>query len=191
MSKMMYQALMTVIVFTILTGLIYPFAVTGMAQWIFPWKANGSIICVNGAPIGSILIGQQVDNGRYFWGRLSATTPYPYNGALSGGSNRGTNNPELIKAAQDRINALREADPDNTRPVPVDLVTASGSGLDPHITRAAADYQLMRVARMRSIDPAEVRACIEKAVENRRLGMLGEQVVNVLRLNMLLDGTGK
>src|SRR5512143_3809153 len=145
MFTMIRNAFMSLILFTMLTGLIYPMAVTGLAQTIFPHEANGSIITKNGKAIGSELIGQQFEDPKYFWGRLSATTPYPYNGGSSSGSNLDPNNPDLLKAVQRRIQALREADPGNTMKIPVDLVTSSGSGLDPHISPAAAEYQVQRV----------------------------------------------
>jgi K+-transporting ATPase ATPase C chain len=184
---MIRNAFMSLLLFTILTGLIYPLAVTGIAQAIFPHQANGSIVMKDGKPIGSALLGQQFDDPKYFWGRLSATTPYPYNGGSSSGSNLGPNNPNLIKAVQERIKALHEANPGNTSSIPVDLVTASGSGLDPHISPAAAEYQTARVARQRVIEEAKVRALIAAYTEPRQFGILGETVVNVLKLNLALD----
>src|SRR5512143_3841 len=145
MFTIIRNSLMSLLLFTILTGIIYPLAVTGIAQVIFPRQANGSIIMKNGKAVGSVLIGQQFEDLKYFWGRLSATTPYPYNGGSSTGSNLGPNNPDLAKAVQARIDALHAADPANTAEIPVDLVTASGSGLDPHISPAAAEYQVHRV----------------------------------------------
>jgi len=161
--------------------------VTGIAQVIFPRQASGSIIIKGGKPVGSELIGQQFDDPKYFWGRLSATTPYPYNGGSSSGSNLGQNNPDLIKAVQARIEALRSTDPGNTAKVPVDLVTASGSGLDPHISLAAAEYQISRVSKARRLNEARVREAVKQNAEERLFGMIGEPVVNVLQLNLRLD----
>ncbi len=154
MFTIIRNSLMSLLLLTVLTGIIYPLAVTGLAQALFPKQANGSIIVKDGKPVGSELIGQQFEGPEYFWGRLSATGPYPYNGAASSGSNLGPNNPNLMNAVESRIKALREADPGNTARVPVDLVTASGSGLDPHISLAAAEYQVGRVAKVRGIDEA-------------------------------------
>lgn len=178
---------MSLAVLTILTGLVYPLAVTGMAQAIFHNQANGSIIMKDGRPVGSLLIGQQFDDPKYFWGRLSATDPFPYNGGASSGSNRGPSNPDLTKALKERIDALRAADKDNTSKIPVDLVTASGSGLDPHISPAAAAYQVQRVARVRGIEAAIISALVAAYTEDRQVGILGEPVVNVLKLNLALD----
>ncbi len=191
MLTMIRNAAMSLLMFTILTGLIYPLVVTGLAQVIFPGKANGSIITKNGRAVGSELLGQQFDDPKYFWGRLSATTPYPYNGGSSSGSNLGPNNPDLMKAVQTRIQALREADPGNPAKIPVDLVTASGSGLDPHISPAAAEYQSDRVAKNRGIDKDKVRVLIAAYTEPREFGILGEPTVNVLKLNLALDQLGK
>ncbi len=187
MLTMMRTAVMSLLVFTILTGLIYPMAVTGISQVIFPDQANGSIVMKNGRPIGSALVGQQFSDPKYFWGRPSATSPYPYNGRGSSGSNFGPNNADLLKAVQQRVDALHEADPGNRAKIPVDLVTASGSGLDPHISPAAAAYQVQRVARLRGMDKAKISALVAANTEERRLGIMGEPVVNVLRLNMALD----
>ncbi|MGB9713229.1 MAG: potassium-transporting ATPase subunit KdpC [Dissulfurimicrobium sp.] len=181
------KAFMALILLTLLTGIAYPLLVTGLSQAIFPYQANGSIIVKNGKPVGSALIGQQFDDPKYFWGRPSATTPYPYNGSLSSGSNLGPDNPELIKAVQARIQALHAADPGNTAKIPVDLVTASGSGLDPHISPAAAEYQVRRVALARGISEAKIRALIAANTEGREFGILGEPRVNVLKLNLALD----
>jgi K+-transporting ATPase ATPase C chain len=178
---------MSLLLFTLLTGIIYPLAVTGVAQVIFPRQANGSIILKNNKQVGSELIGQQFDDPKYFWGRLSATTPYPYNGGSSTGSNLGPNNPDLMKALQARMDALRAAEPINTAKIPVDLVTASGSGLDPHISPAAAEYQIHRVAKARGLEDARIRNIVAKNTRGRWLGMIGEPVVNVLELNLVLD----
>ncbi len=188
MFTMIRNSLMSLLLFTILTGLIYPLAVTGLAQAIFPSQANGSIITKNGKAVGSKLIGQQFEDPKYFWGRLSATGPYPYNGGASSGSNLGQNNPALMTNVQARIKALHAADPGNEAKIPVDLVTASGSGLDPHISQAAAEYQVNRVAKTRGLDQTSVRALIAKHTQGRWLGVIGEPVVNVLELNLALDG---
>ncbi len=187
MFTMIRNSLMSLLIFTILTGIIYPLVVTGIAQVIFPRQANGGIISKNGKAVGSELIGQQFDGPKYFWGRLSATTPYPYNGGSSSGSNLGPNNPDLMKAVQARIDALRGADPGNGAKIPVDLVTASGSGLDPHISPAAAEYQIHRVAKARGLDDAKVRDIIKNNTKGLLLGVIGESTVNVLMLNMALD----
>lgn len=187
MFTMVRNTLMSLLLFTILTGIIYPLAVTGIAQGIFPHQANGSILVKNGRPVGSSLLGQQFEDPKYFWGRLSATTPYPYNGGSSNGSNLGPNNPDLIKAVQARIDALRAADPANGAKIPVDLVTASGSGLDPHISLAAAEYQIHRVAKARGLDIAGISDIVVKNTRRRWLHLIGEPVVNVLELNLALD----
>ena len=178
---------MSLLLFTILTGIIYPLAVTGIAQVVFPRQANGSIIVKSGKQVGSSLFGRHFDDPKYFWGRLSATTPYSYNGGSSSGSNLGPNNPDLMKAVQARTDALRAADPGNDAKIPVDLVTASGSGLDPHISPAAAEYQLHRVAKARGLDDARIRDVVAKNTTGRWFGVIGEPVVNVLELNLALD----
>jgi potassium-transporting ATPase KdpC subunit len=181
-------AVVLLALFTLVTGLFYPLAVTGLAQAIFPAQANGSLIEQNGRIVGSALIGQPFDAPKYFWGRPSATAPFPYNAAASSGSNLGPSNPALIDAVQTRVAALRAADPGNTELVPVDLVTASGSGLDPHISVAAALYQAPRVARARGLNAAVVGQLVERYTEDPQLGLLGEPRVNVLKLNLALDG---
>ena len=197
MLSQLRPALVALGIFTILTGLVYPLVVTGLAQVIFPSQANGSLIVRNGQPVGSALIGQSFDDPKYFWGRLSATSPAPYtafNGDKltgSSGSNYGPLNPALLEAVQARIKALQEADPTNTAPTPVDLVTASGSGLDPHMSPAAAAYQVGRVARARGLREDAVRQMVAQHTEGRTLGLLGEPRVNVLALNLALDDVKK
>ena len=183
------SALMMFFILTILTGVAYPLAVTAIAQLLFPHQANGSLISKDGKPIGSTLIGQPFDDPEYFWGRPSATAPFPYNAAASSGSNLGPTNPGLTEAVKTRVAALKAADPGNDTPVPVDLVTASGSGLDPHISPAAAEYQVRRIARARGREEAFVRTLVSQHTEGRQLGMLGERRVNVLALNLALDAT--
>ncbi len=191
MTKMIRKALMALLLFTILTGFVYPMVVTGIAQAIFPSQANGSILNRDGKPVGSELIGQQFGEPGYFWGRPSATNPYAYNGASSSGSNLGPNNPELVKAVRSRVQTLHAADPDNRSKVPVDLVTSSASGLDPEISPAAAEYQAERVATTRGVDVSTVRALIALQTRGRWLGLFGEPAVNVLELNLALDGLPK
>jgi potassium-transporting ATPase KdpC subunit len=188
MSAHIRPALVLLIVLSVVIGLVYPALVTGIAQVVFPRQANGSLIVHDGKVLGSSLIGQPFDDPRYFWGRPSATSPFPYNAAASSGSNQGPTNPALYDAVKGRIEALRAADPGNTAPVPVDLVTASGSGLDPHISPAAALYQVGRVARARILEESAVRQLVERHTESRQLGFLGEPRVNVLTLNLALDG---
>ncbi|HEY3344912.1 MAG TPA: potassium-transporting ATPase subunit KdpC [Anaerolineaceae bacterium] len=171
----------------IITGVIYPLAMTGIAQAIFPAQATGSLVYRNGQVAGSALIGQPFDDPKYFWGRLSATSPYPDNAAASSGSNLGPTNPKLIEEVQVRIDALKKADPGNSQPIPVDLVTSSGSGLDPDISPAAAYYQAGRVARVRGLDMTRVNALIVQHIQGRQFGFLGEERVNVLELNLALD----
>jgi potassium-transporting ATPase KdpC subunit len=181
-------ALASFLLFTVLTGVVYPLAVTGIAQVVFPTQANGTVIVKDGKALGSRLIGQPFDDPRYFWSRLSATSPQPYNGASSSGSNYGPLNDALMDAVRGRVDALKAADPGNALPIPVDLVTASGSGLDPHISPAAARYQIGRVARVRGLSEAAVAALVARYTTGRQLGVLGEPVVNVLELNLALDG---
>jgi K+-transporting ATPase ATPase C chain len=172
---------------TAITGLAYPLLVTGIAQVVLPHQANGSLIVKGGRIVGSELIGQPFDAPRYFWGRPSATVPFPYNAAASSGSNLGPSNPALVEAVRVRMAALRAADPGNARPIPVDLVTASASGLDPHISLAAALYQVPRVAQERGLSEEEVEALVRRCTAGRQLGLLGEPRVNVLDLNLALD----
>ncbi|MGC2063152.1 MAG: potassium-transporting ATPase subunit KdpC [Thermodesulfovibrionales bacterium] len=191
MMKIIRPAIVSLFVFTILTGVIYPLGVTGLAQLIFPDQANGSIMVKNGKPVGSALIGQPFDDPKYFWGRLSATAPFPYNSASSSGSNLAQSNPALVEQAKGRISALRDADPQAPALVPADLATASGSGLDPHISPAAAEYQIQRVAKNRGMDEAKVGALIAAYTEPRQFGILGEVRVNILKLNLSLDDLNK
>ncbi len=185
MTSQLRPAFFMLLILTLITGVIYPLVVTGIAQVIFPNQANGSLIMVDGKAVGSELIGQQFDDPKYFWGRPSAAG---YNAAASSGSNYGPMNTALTDMVQTRIDALKAADPDNTLPIPVDLVTASGSGLDPHISVAAALYQVHRVAAARGLSEADVQSLVEKNTEGRQFGFLGEPRVNVLMLNLALDG---
>jgi K+-transporting ATPase ATPase C chain len=193
MLSQLRPALVSLGIFTLLTGLLYPFVVTGLAQVLFPGRANGSLIVRNGQVVGSALIGQTFDDPKYFWGRLSATSPTPYTAfnaeklTGSSGSNYGPLNPALLDAVQGRIKALQEADPGNTASIPVDLVTASGSGLDPHISPAAAAYQVGRVARARGMSEEAVHQVVAQHTQGRTLGLLGEPRVNVLAVNLALD----
>lgn len=181
-------ALVSFLLLTVITGVIYPLVVTGIGQAVFADAANGSLIRSGDKLVGSRLIGQPFSDPGYFFGRPSATAPQPYNGAASSGSNLGPTNPALIKAIDERVTALRALDPENKAPVPVDLVTASGSGLDPHISPAAAEYQVPRVARLRNRPESEIRTLVQQATEGRTFGVLGEPRVNVLMLNLALDG---
>lgn len=187
MNTVLRPALLLLLVLTVITGVIYPFAVTGLAAVLFPHQAGGSILLREGKPIGSSLIGQAFSEPQYFWSRPSATSPQPYNGLASGGSNLGPLNPALSDGVKARIDALRAADPGNTAPVPVDLVTASASGLDPDISLAAANYQAARVARVRGLNIGVVQALIAEHARGRLFGWLGEPRVNVLELNLALD----
>ena len=187
MIKHVKPAVILFVLLSVLTGVIYPAVVTGLAQILFPYKANGSLMTDrNGKLTGSRLIGQPFSSPGHFWGRPSATGPFPYNASASSGSNLGPTNPALIDAVKARIQALKDADPDNKTPIPVDLITASGSVLDPHISPAAADYQVNRVAKARKIDPEKLRELVQTHTEARQWGLLGELGVNVLTLNLAL-----
>jgi potassium-transporting ATPase KdpC subunit len=186
MLSQIRPALTALALFTLLTGVAYPLSVTGISQLVFPSQASGSVLVHGGREVGSSLIGQPFTDPAYFWGRPSATGPMAYNGESSSGSNQGPTNPALFDAVKARVQALRDADPGNAAPVPVDLVTASASGLDPHISPAAAEYQMRRVARARGMDEAAVRALVAAHTEGRWLGVLGEPRVHVLRLNLAL-----
>ena len=187
MTKLLRNAMMLLLLMTVITGVLYPLAATGLAQLIFPQQANGSLVARDGEPVGSALIGQSFTEPKYFWGRPSATAPNAYNASASSGSNLGPTHPALTEAVKRRIAALHAADPGNSAPVPVDLVTASGSGLDPEISPAAAQYQLARVARARGLSPARVQALVNACTRGRQFGLLGEPRVNVLQLNLALD----
>lgn len=188
-KKLITTSLAMLIVMTLITGVIYPLLVTGIAAVVFPRQAHGSLIVVNEKAVGSALIGQSFDAPAYFWGRLSATSPTPYNAAASSGSNLGPTNPALLEQVAARMKALKDADPENTLPIPVDLVTASASGLDPEISPLAAVWQARRVARARGLEEAAILKLIESHVEPRALGVLGEPRVNVLKLNLALDAS--
>jgi potassium-transporting ATPase KdpC subunit len=187
MLKQIKQAFLLIVVFSLLTGILYPLVITGIAQVAFPRQANGSLIYRHDKPVGSSLVGQPFTDPKYFWSRPSATSPMPYNAESSSGSNLGPLSADLAKAVQERIAVLRKADPDNKLPIPVDLVTSSASGLDPHISPAAADYQVSRVAKARGIDEKVVRQLVAKHTESRTLGLLGEPRVNVVELNLDLE----
>ena len=187
MSSIIRPALVTFAILTALTGAAYPLVVTGIGQAVFPEESAGSLITRDGKPVGSALIGQNFSDPKYIWGRPSATAPMPNNASASSGSNLGPLNPALVDAVKGRIDALRAADPGNTAPVPVDLVTASGSGLDPELSVAGALFQAARVAKARNLSPKQVQDLIEQHTEGRWLGLLGEPRVNVLRLNLALD----
>ena len=186
-NSILRPAITLLIVMTVITGIAYPLVVTGVAKVLFPGQAAGSLIVKDGKPVGSRLIGQPFSDPRYFWSRPSATSPQPYNGLDSGGSNLGPLNPALTDAVKARIAALRAADPTNHAPIPVDLVTASGSGLDPDLSLAGAYYQADRIARLRHLSPERVRALIAAHTQGPWLGVIGEPHVNVLELNLALD----
>ncbi len=194
MLAQLRAAAVSLALFTVLTGIAYPLLVTGIAQAAFPSQANGSLIVRNGKTVGSRLIGQSFDDPKYFWGRLSATADsngkaLPYNAGTSGASNLGPTNSALVDEIKGRIDALAAADPDTKDPVPVDLVTSSGSGLDPDISPAAALYQVHRITKARGMDEGKLRALVESHTQDRTLGVLGEARVNVLELNLALDGS--
>lgn len=187
MKTLLRPAITLLVLLSAITGVVYPLAVTGIAQRLFPQAAGGSLILKDGKPVGSELIGQNFTDPKYFWGRPSATGPQPNNASASSGSNQGPLNPALTDAVKGRIEALKAADADNKLPVPVDLVSASASGLDPHISPAAAAYQIERVARARQLDAAAVRALVDRYTEDRQFGLFGEPRVHVLKLNLALD----
>ena len=191
MASLLRPAISLFIVLSIITGLLYPLLTTGIASVLFPTQAAGSLVERDGKIVGSTLIGQSFSDPAHFWGRPSATSPEPYNAAASGGSNQGPLNPALVDAVKARIEALKAADPDNQAAVPADLVTASASGLDPHISVAAANYQVARVAKSRNLPAATVQALVDAHIETRQLGLFGEAHVNVLQLNLALDASGK
>ena len=190
-SQIIRPAILMTVVMTVLTGVIYPLVVTGIAQTVFPDQANGSLVYHDGKAVGSSLIGQPFDDPKYFWSRPSATGPFAYNAAASSGSNQGPLEPALHAAVKSRIEALRAADPENDKPVPVDLVTASASGLDPHISPAAAEYQVGRVAKARGLEEQKVRDILLHHTAPRTFGLLGEPRVNVLELNLALGHAAK
>ena len=187
MNGIIRPAIVLFLTLTVLTGIVYPFAVTGLAQLLFQDQAEGSVLMADGHAVGSRIIGQSFSDPKYFWSRPSATAPQPYNAIASGGSNQGPLNPALTDAVKSRIDALKAADPTNPLPIPVDLVTASASGLDPDISIAAARYQAARVARARGLDPVSVQSLIDAHSHGRLLGIIGEPRVNVLELNLALD----
>lgn len=187
MTTHIKPALLMLLFFTLLTGVVYPLVVTFSVQFLFPRQANGSLLGANEQPLGSELIGQAFSRPEYFWGRPSATSPTAYNGGASSGSNQGPTNPALIAAVKARIRVLRDADPSHRDAIPVDLVTASASGLDPHISPAAASYQITRVAKARHLSPNSVTDLVSRYTEGRQWGVLGEPRVNVIKLNLALD----
>jgi potassium-transporting ATPase KdpC subunit len=191
MNSIIRPAIVLFLVMTVLTGIVYPFAVTGLAQLFFHDQAEGSVLMADGHAVGSRIIGQSFSAPKYFWSRPSATAPQPYNAIASGGSNLGPLNPALTDAVKSRIDALKAADPTNPLPIPVDLVTASASGLDPDISIAAARYQAARIARIRGIETEAVRSLIDAHARGRLFGLIGEPRVNVLELNLALDAHGK
>jgi len=187
MKTLLRPAITLFVLLSVVTGVVYPLAVTGIAKTVFPFAANGSLVEKDGKPVGSVLIGQNFTGPQYFWGRPSATGPYPNNATASGGSNQGPLNPALADAVKGRIATLQQADPSNTKAVPIDLVTASASGLDPEISPAAAEYQVERVAKARNLAPEQVHQLVAQHTEGRQLGLFGEPRVNVLALNLALD----
>jgi K+-transporting ATPase ATPase C chain len=189
MKTLIRPAITLFVLLSAVTGIAYPLAVTGIAKVLFPSAASGSLVEKDGKPVGSMLIGQNFTSAQYFWGRPSTTGPYPNNAAASSGSNQGPLNPALADAVKARIAALKQADPTNAKPVPVDLVTASASGLDPHISRAAAEYQVERVAKARSLTADQVRQLVAQHTEGRQFAVFGESRVNVLALNLALENT--
>ncbi|HZX30624.1 MAG TPA: potassium-transporting ATPase subunit KdpC [Rhodocyclaceae bacterium] len=191
MKTLIRPAVSLFVLLTAVTGVAYPLVVTGVAKAAFPEQAGGSVIIKEGKPVGSSLVGQNFTDPKHFWGRPSATSPQPYNGTASSGSNQGPLNPALTDAVKGRIEALRAADPGNTRLVPADLVTASASGLDPHISPEAAEYQVPRIARERHLAAADLRALVRQHTEDRQWGVFGEPRVNVLELNLALDAAAK
>ncbi len=191
MKTLLRPAITLFVLLSVVTGIVYPLAVTGVAKVVFPDQAAGSLIVKDGKPVGSKLIGQNFTEPKYFWGRPSATGPMPYNASASSGSNQGPLNPALVDAVKGRIETLKAADPTNPAPIPADLVTASGSGLDPHISPAAARWQAPRIARIRGLSEADVTKLIHAHTEGRQLGLLGEPRVNVLTLNLALDRLAK
>lgn len=191
MKTLIRPALSLFVLLSLVTGIAYPLVVTGLARLVFPDAASGSLIVQNDKLVGSRLIGQNFSDPKYFWGRPSATAPMPYNAAASGGSNLGPLNPALVDAVKARIAALKSADPDNKRSIPADLVSASASGLDPHISPAAAEYQIARVARLRDLDSAIVKTLVVRYTEDRQWGIFGDPRVNVLALNLALDTTSR
>jgi K+-transporting ATPase ATPase C chain len=190
MNTLFRPLLVFFVVLALITGVAYPLVVTGAARTLFPSESAGSLILRDGKPVGSALIGQNFTDPKHFWGRPSATSPMPYNASASSGSNQGPLNPAFTDAVKGRVEALRAADPGNTAPVPVDLVTASASGLDPHISPAAARYQVSRIAKARNLPVEKVQALVDKQVETPLFGLLGEARVNVLRLNLALEALG-
>jgi potassium-transporting ATPase KdpC subunit len=191
MTALLRPTVTLFVVLSLVTGILYPLVVTGIAAVVFPAAAGGSLIVRRGRPVGSALIGQHFTAPGYFWGRPSATAPQPDNAAASGGSNQGPTNPALVAAVKARVALLTAADPGNTSPIPLDLVTASASGLDPHLSPAAAHYQVARVARARGLPRAAVEALVVRYTQGREWGLFGEPRVNVLRLNLALDGQGR
>ncbi len=189
--KQIKIAFILLVLLTLLTGLIYPVLVTAIAQILFPWQTNGSLIIQDNKIIGSQLIGQSFTDNRYFWGRPSATTPFPYNGINSSGSNLGPMNPDLLKTVKNRITLLHQADPSNLSPIPIDLVTASGSGLDPDISPYAAVYQIPRIAKARGLSELQLKKIIDDCTTPRAFGILGEPRINVLFLNLALENLEK